>query len=82
MNKPHAHIYSAKINKWIAGTLKLPTYLRPRSPHGAKHSRDSYSTGTRRCMAMHKQQWHSATQQMITVKVDPLFTHHLFSGAL
>jgi len=34
MNKPHAHIYSAKINKWIAGTLKLPTYLRPRSPHG------------------------------------------------
>ena len=36
MNKPHAHIYSAEINKWIAGTLKLPTYLRPRSPHGAK----------------------------------------------
>jgi len=35
MNKPHAHIYSAEINKWIAGTLKLPTYLRPRSPHGA-----------------------------------------------
>jgi len=27
MNKPHAHIYSAKINKCIAGTLKLPTYL-------------------------------------------------------
>jgi len=23
MNKPHAHIYSAKINKWIAGTLML-----------------------------------------------------------
>jgi len=35
MNKPHAHIYSAEINKWITGTLKLPTYLRPRSPHGA-----------------------------------------------
>ena len=35
MNKPHAHIYSAEINKWIAGTLKLPTYLRPRSPQGA-----------------------------------------------
>jgi len=26
MNKPHAHIYSAEINKLIAGTLKLPTY--------------------------------------------------------
>ena len=35
MNKPHSHIYGAKINKWIAGTLKLPTYLRPWSPHGA-----------------------------------------------
>ena len=35
MNKPHAHIYIAKINKWIAGTLKLPTYLQSRSPHGA-----------------------------------------------
>ena len=34
MNKPHAHICSAEINKWIAGTLKLPTYLRLRSPHG------------------------------------------------
>jgi len=38
MNKPHAHIYSAKINKCIAGTLKLPTYLWPRSPHGALSS--------------------------------------------
>jgi len=35
MNKPHAHIQSAEMNKFIAGTLKLPTYLRPRSPHGA-----------------------------------------------
>jgi len=35
MNKPHAHIYSAEINMWIAGTLKLPTYLRPLSLHGA-----------------------------------------------
>ena len=35
MNKPYAHIYGAEINKWIAGTLKLSTYLRPRSPHGA-----------------------------------------------
>jgi len=35
MNKPYAHIYSAEVNKWIAGTSKLPTYLRPRSPHGA-----------------------------------------------
>jgi len=35
MNKPHAHIYSAEINTWIAGTLKLPTYLWPRSPHRA-----------------------------------------------
>jgi len=34
MNKPHAHICSTEINKWIAGTLKLPTYLRLRSPHG------------------------------------------------
>ena len=34
-NKPHADIYSTKINKLIAGTLKLPTYLLPRSPHGA-----------------------------------------------
>jgi len=25
MNKPHSHTYSVKINKWIAGTLKLPT---------------------------------------------------------
>ena len=38
MNKPHAHIYSAGINKWIAGTLKLPTYLWPRLPHGASRS--------------------------------------------
>jgi len=43
MNKPHAHIYSAEINKWIAGTLKLPTYLRPRSPHGARTFGDNYS---------------------------------------
>jgi len=35
MNKPHAHIYSAEINKWIAGTLKLPTYWQPRSTHRA-----------------------------------------------
>jgi len=35
MNKPHAHIYSAEISKRIAGTLKLPTYLWPQSPHGA-----------------------------------------------
>jgi len=35
MNKLHAHIYSAKNNKWITDTLKLPTYLRPCSPHGA-----------------------------------------------
>jgi len=35
MNKPHAHIHRAEINKRIASTLKLPTYLRPRSPHGA-----------------------------------------------
>jgi len=34
MNKPHAHVYSAEINKWIVGTLKLPTYLRPRSAQG------------------------------------------------
>ena len=26
MNKLHAHIYSAEINKRIAGTLKLLTY--------------------------------------------------------
>jgi len=39
MNKPHAHIYSAEINKWIAGTFKLPTYLRPRSPYGAAEYR-------------------------------------------
>jgi len=35
MTKPHAHIYSAEIDKWIAGTLKLPTHLRFQSPHGA-----------------------------------------------
>ena len=35
-NKPHSH--SAQINKLIAGTLKLPTYLRPRSPHGAVYA--------------------------------------------
>ena len=37
MYKPHAHIYSAEINKWIAGTLKLPTYLRPQSLHEADY---------------------------------------------
>jgi len=44
MNKPHAHIYTAEINKWIAGTLKLPTYLQPRSPHGAQLRRISKAT--------------------------------------
>jgi len=34
MNKPHAQIYSAEINKWIAGTLKLPTYLWPEPARG------------------------------------------------
>jgi len=28
-------MYSAEINKWIAGTLNLPTYLQPWSPHRA-----------------------------------------------
>jgi len=32
-NRPDSH--SAEVNKSIAGTLKLPTYLRSRSPHGA-----------------------------------------------
>jgi len=36
MNKPHAYIHSTESNKSIAGTLKLPTYLRPRSQHGAR----------------------------------------------
>jgi len=33
-NKPRSH--SAEINKWIAGTLKLPTYLQSQSPQSAK----------------------------------------------
>jgi len=37
------HTYSAKINKWIAGTLKLPTYLRPRSPHGERHTASTFT---------------------------------------
>jgi len=38
MNKSHAHIHSAEINKWIAGTLKLPTYLWPCGLHGAHYT--------------------------------------------
>jgi len=45
MNKPLAHIHSAEINKWIAGTLKLPvpTFLWPQSLHWASPNR--YSPG-------------------------------------
>jgi len=50
MNKPHAHIYSTEINKWIAGTLKLPTSLQPRSPHGALNSQVIIQTQTHVCL--------------------------------
>jgi len=40
MNKPHAHIYSAEIHKWIAGTLKLPTAPEPARGMGVKELDD------------------------------------------
>jgi len=44
----HTYIYRAEISKWIAGTLNLPTYLRPRSPHGAREPAN-------RCSKVHLQ---------------------------
>jgi len=70
MNKPHAHIYSAKINKWIEGTLKLPTYLWPRSPHGAKQFR-SLGRSNPGCRIVG-----SSTREEFTTRADFHSSHH------